>query len=232
MAFAALALAGAGAKAEAHALLASSVPAAGALVDTPPPSVTLTFTETPDPALSVVHVIDSRGAPVERGKAHPVPGQRQTLALDMSKLGTGVYTVTWRTTSSVDGHTTGGSFSFGVGVAPSKVATTAGAPRTPRPSPLAVFGRWAFYAGLVTLVGAGSTTVFVTKRPPAAPRWWPLAAGGAAAVGLVAMALDLPADYFTAAFAEPNCAIRLMSSIRESAVVTGSSEPGSCRVTV
>jgi copper transport protein len=189
--FAALALAGAGARAEAHALLASSVPAAGALVDTPPPSVTLSFTETPDPALSIVHVLDSRGAPVERGKAHSVAGQRDTLAVDVPRLGNGVYTVTWRTTSSVDGHSTGGSFSFGVGVAPSKAATTAGAPRTPRPSPLAVFGRWAFYAGLVTLVGAGTTTVFVTRRPPAAPRWWPLAAGGAAAVGLVAMGFDL-----------------------------------------
>src|SRR5207248_6371530 len=93
----ALALAGAGAKADAHALLASSVPAAGALVDTPPPSVTLMFTETPDPALSVVHVLASRGAPVERGKVHPVAGQRETLAVDVPRLGNGVYTVTWRT---------------------------------------------------------------------------------------------------------------------------------------
>ena len=191
VAFSALALAGAGATAEAHALLASSVPAAGALVDTPPPSVTLTFTETPDPALSVVHVLDSRGAPVERGKVHPVAGQRETLGVDVPRLGNGVYTVTWRTTSSVDGHTTGGSFSFGVGVAPTKSATTAGSPRTPRPSALAVFGRWAFYAGLVTLVGAGSTTLFVTRRAPAAPRWWPVAAAGTAAVGLVAIGLDL-----------------------------------------
>lgn len=189
--FSALALAGAGAGAGAHALLASSVPAAGALVETAPPSVSLTFTETPDPALSVVHVLDSRGAPVERGKAHPVPGQRDTLGADVPRLGNGVYTVTWRTTSSVDGHSTGGSFSFGVGVAPTKAAATTGAPRTPRPSPLAVLGRWVFYAGLVTLVGAGSTTLFVTRRPPAAPRWWPLAAAGTAVVGLVAMGLDL-----------------------------------------
>ena len=191
VASAALALAGAGARAEAHALLASSVPPAGALLETSPPSVVLTFTETPDPALSVVHVLDSRGTAVERGKQHSVPGQRQMLAVDIPSLAEGVYTVTWRTTSSVDGHTTGGSFSFGVGVAPSNAVTATRTPSTPRPSPLAVFGRWAFYAGLVTLLGAGTTTLFVTRRVPAAPRWWPLAAGGTAAVGLAAMGLDL-----------------------------------------
>jgi copper transport protein len=56
---------------------------------------------------------------------------------------------------------------------------------------LAVIGRWIFYAGLVTLVGAGSTTVFVTRRAPSAPKWWPLAAAGAAAVGFAAMGLDV-----------------------------------------
>ena len=34
----------------------------------------MTFTEDPDPALSIVHVIDSNGNDVEKGKARAVPG--------------------------------------------------------------------------------------------------------------------------------------------------------------
>jgi copper transport protein len=171
--------------ASAHALLASSVPADGASVDTAPAEATLTFTETPDLALAVVHVLDSSGKQVEAGKARAVPGEPYQLRVPLSALGKGTYTLTWRTTSSVDGHTTAGSIAFGVGV-PAAVAGEEGAAaavRTPTPTPIGIAGRWLFYVGVVLLLGAATVGAFVVSDPAAISRAmlgsaWVVAAGG------------------------------------------------------
>src|SRR5207248_8505784 len=92
--------------AHAHALLAASTPADGATVDRPPTEVLLTFTEAPDPLLAVVRVVDAAGTRVEAGKAEAVAGQAAQLRVPLGTLAQGTYTVTWRTTSAVDGHTT------------------------------------------------------------------------------------------------------------------------------
>jgi copper transport protein len=152
-AFVTLGLALASPRAEAHALLARSDPAAGALLDKAPPVVLLTFTERPDPALSIVHVLDSAGRAVERGRAAAVESDRNSLVAQVPGLGRGAYTVTWRTTSSVDGHSTGGSFAFGVGVAPPAAASASRTPPTPAPSTLSIAGRWLLYLGLAALLG-------------------------------------------------------------------------------
>ena len=66
---------GAGAAA-AHANLASSDPAANASLDHAPADVTMTFTEPPDPKLSVVHVLDVNGTDVEAGPVQAVPARK------------------------------------------------------------------------------------------------------------------------------------------------------------
>ena len=77
-----------------------------------------------------------------------------------------MYTVNWRTVSKVDGHVTGGSFAFGIGVeapsaaSPAKVVT--GGPSTGAvPAPAGVAGRWLLYWGLALLVAAGVTGALV-----------------------------------------------------------------------
>jgi copper transport protein len=65
----------------------------------------------------------------------------------------GVYTVTWRTVSKVDGHLATGSYNFGVGVVP-KAGTTGASVSSPSPSLQAVAGRWLFDGGLLVLIGA------------------------------------------------------------------------------
>ncbi|HZQ26582.1 MAG TPA: copper resistance protein CopC [Acidimicrobiales bacterium] len=177
--------------AAAHALLSTSDPVGGSTVATSPKVVTLTFTEEPDPRLVLVHVLDSGGRTVERGSAQPLPGRPDTLQIPVKELGQGVYTVTWRTTSAVDGHTTAGSFSFGVGVAPSAATTGAGtsatkAPRTPAPSPVAVTGRWSLYVGLSLLVGSAAFWFLVAPLASGArlvPAGWLLAAAGVVLIG-------------------------------------------------
>jgi copper transport protein len=146
-----------GAPAWAHALVASSDPADGAVLSTAPRQVLITFTEAPDPVLSSVRVLASTGRAVTSAEAQAVPDSPRQLRVPLPTLPDGVYTVSWRTVSKVDGHVTGGSFAFGVGVTPPTRGTTGAAPGSSAtsPSPLAVAGRWAFAWGLILLLGAG-----------------------------------------------------------------------------
>jgi copper transport protein len=176
-------------RASAHAVVRSSSPANGSVVDQAPTRVTIEFTERPDLTLTSIQVLASSGHDVARGKPQPVPGQPDTLRIGVGPMPDGVYTVTWRTVSADDGHTTAGSFSFGVGVSPGTVPTTptVAVPKTPPPPPLAVAGRWALYWGLALLFAAAITgfLVFRGTLPVRAPA---LAGGaGAAVLGIAAM---------------------------------------------
>ena len=84
----------------------------------------MTFTEPPDPKLSLVHVLDVNGTTVEAGPVEAVPGHDDQLRIPLpADLPDGVYTVSWRVVSEADGHATAGAFSFGVNVAPGTVVT-------------------------------------------------------------------------------------------------------------
>ena len=171
-----------GPSAGAHAVLRGSDPAAGASIARAPAAVTLRFTEAPDPALSVVRVLDTAGRVVSSGAAGGA-GDSLALRVPLAAPGPGTYTVTWRTVSKVDGHVSQGAFAFGVGLAggPSAGGQTAGG-RTPGKgvvpapvssptgagatgtSPLAVAARWGFYWGMALLVGAAATGLLVFGR--------------------------------------------------------------------
>ncbi|MDQ4069916.1 MAG: copper resistance protein CopC, partial [Actinomycetota bacterium] len=175
----------AAAPAHGHALLTASDPADGVSVEQPPKEILLTFNEAPDPVLSSVQVLDASGKQMETGKPENVPGQPNQLRVALGPLADGAYTVTWRTTSALDGHTTVGSVAFGVGV-PVTAVGSEGA-RTvvdaPTPTVAAVAGRWLFYAGVVLLLGAAVVGVVVVADPKAIS-WpglvpaWVAAAGG------------------------------------------------------
>src|SRR3954454_6568410 len=98
--------------ANAHAVLDDSYPQAGSQVDVSPQAVTLHFSERPDPGLTSVHVKNSSGAQVESSPAAPDAGDPLTIRVPVPSLENGTYTVTWRTTSAEDGHSSAGSFAF------------------------------------------------------------------------------------------------------------------------
>ncbi|MGZ4129183.1 MAG: copper resistance CopC/CopD family protein [Actinomycetota bacterium] len=163
-AFVVVVLAFASPAADAHALLKSSTPTDGAQLASAPSAVVLTFTETPDPKLSILHVLDQNGNDVEKGPTRAVPGNTASLTVTLGTLPKGVYTVTWRTVSRVDGHVTGGAFAFGVGVSPAGATLPKGATvKTPSPSVLSVATRWLFYVGLFLLIGTATTELFVAR---------------------------------------------------------------------
>jgi copper transport protein len=144
----------AAAPASAHALAQSSDPPMNSSVNQPPTEIKVTFGETPDPKLSQLRVLDSSGQNHATGKTVVFPGDPKTLEVRVGPLAKGVYTVSWRTVSAVDGHLASNSFAFGVGVTPTGVTATAtSAAKSPTPSTLSVVARWLFYAGLMGLVG-------------------------------------------------------------------------------
>jgi len=133
----------------------------------------ITFTEAPDPKLSFIHVLNAAGQDVEQGASSPVSGRPSELQVALRpSLPNGVYTVIWRVVSKVDGHVTAGSFTFGIGVAPSKVTTAAAgsAQTTPSPPPLSVAGRWMLYSGLAIVLGAAAVGLVVRNEVPEAGR--------------------------------------------------------------
>ena len=172
-----------------HALLASSDPAANANLAKAPPSITLTFTEPPDPGLSSVHVLDASGASRTTGPAVPVAAGSKSMRVPLGPLPDGVYTVAWRTVSAIDGHVAAGSFAFSIGVgvpapAAASGAGTSGSQGSSAISTASIVSRWLLYLGLVGLLGAVFVGAVVARRRG---RWlvrltgaaWLLATGGA-----------------------------------------------------
>ena len=144
--------------ASAHGVLRASDPAAGAVLDQSPNTVTLSFTEAPELAFSSVKVLDGTGRSFGAGDPQPVAGDPETIAQAVERLPKGVYTVSWRIVSRVDGHLTAGSFAFGVQT-PVTPAADADADQHGGASPpgnrslASVGGRALLYSGLACLLG-------------------------------------------------------------------------------
>ena len=103
--------------ASAHAYLVKTVPTPGAVLDTPPPSIQLTFDEAVEPRFAIISVTDAKGvqqttAPVSRSPSNP-----DTLVVPVKHLPTGWYLIYWRAIS-VDGHPVQGAYTFAVGPSP------------------------------------------------------------------------------------------------------------------
>ena len=185
-------LAGPVAAALAHASLVSSVPAEGSSVQESPATVVLTFGEDPDPDRSLVRILDERGRTVPGvSPVEAVPGKPLEVQVTLSSaLGTGVYSVNWRSVSATDGHVDNGAFAFGVGVTPAadSVKTVDLLYTSPWTSTFSVVGRWLLYAGLALFVGATATCLLALGgRLPAGGGLLLSVAAAMAIVGLCAM---------------------------------------------
>lgn len=168
----------------AHASLSASTPAGGAAVEEAPQQVTLSFTEPPDTALSSVRVVGGSGS-FEDGAPRLAEGDDSTLVVDLKSLPQGSYTVSWRTVSRVDGHSSAGAFAFGVGEPPGEVAG-GGEEQTTSKVPSAV-ARWILYLGLGSLLGAAWMALFAfghSYRPLARLASFGILAAAAGTLGL------------------------------------------------
>jgi len=181
-----------GGSAGAHANYIRSNPAADARLLRPPTEVRVVFSEPPDARASRIEVLDTQGRRVDRGDT-ALSDEENGLIVSLSEIDDGGYVVSWQVLSTVDGHTTRGSFVFAVGDAELPALPEVGEAYAP-PRPLEIAGRAASFLGLALLVGGALFMLLVRQRPGSAEvrREQLFLAGGGAllVIGAVALLLE------------------------------------------
>ena len=97
----------------AHAFVDHAEPPVGGKVKQIPHVVRIWFTESIQPALSVIKVFDPARKQVDKKDTRSDVKEKALLQVSLPSLGPGRYKVRWRVTS-VDGHVTNGDFAFRV----------------------------------------------------------------------------------------------------------------------
>jgi copper transport protein len=151
--------------ANAHSELASASPAPNGSVVAAPVAVTITFTEAVEPASASIELLDSQGRIVPGVGGIVVSPDGRTAGVSLPDLGPGVYTVSYRVVSTVDGHATDGSYAFLVdptGAAPPPADSAEAT--SPSVDPLTVAARWLGLAAMLVAIGAMASWR-LTARP-------------------------------------------------------------------
>ena len=178
--------------AAAHANYIRSNPAADARLLRPPTEVRVTFSEPPDPGASRIEVFNAQGSRVDRGDTRS-SDEANGLVVSLGEIADGGYVVSWQVLSTVDGHTTRGSFVFALGDAELPAIPDVGEAYEP-PRPLEIAGRAASFLGLALLVGGALFMILVRQRPGVAEtaREQLFLAGGGAllVIGAVSLLLE------------------------------------------
>lgn len=146
----------------AHANLVRAEPGIGASVPTAPTTVRLSFSEAPEPRYSTITVFDAARERFDNGDPRAAPDDAQSLIVGVRDLPQGVYTVVWKTTSAVDGHTASGTFAFGVGAA--SVANTAATTTVgdfAKNAPLEVPAKWLALLSVCVSLGILSLSLII-----------------------------------------------------------------------
>ncbi|MFI6344921.1 copper resistance CopC/CopD family protein [Streptomyces sp. NPDC050560] len=184
------------APASAHAALLGTDPKQGAVVETAPAQVSLTFSEEVTMADDSVRVLDPRGTRVEDGRATGAGHDTYRVRLRPG-LGRGTYTVAYQVVSA-DSHPVSGAFTFSVG-APS--ATAAAVPDQDTGGGVVGFlyntARYFSYAGFVLLVGGGTFVLACWRRGAGARPLQRLVVSGWVVITAATLALLLMRGSYT-----------------------------------
>ncbi len=135
-----------------HADLVGATPAPNSSVAVAPERLVLTFSEPVDATTAFVEVVDAQDSPVDLGGLSIADGG--TATADLPELAPGIYTVSYRVASTVDGHVTEGEYAFLVdptGAAPPPADTARES--SPSVNALSVMARWIALAGLLVALG-------------------------------------------------------------------------------
>ncbi|MCX5532456.1 copper resistance protein CopC [Streptomyces sp. NBC_00006] len=155
-------LAGA-APASAHAALTGSDPKQGAVVDTAPKKVSLTFSESVAISDGAVRVLDPAGKRVDDGKVAHSGGTTYTVGVH-SGLPDGTFTVAYQVVSA-DSHPVAGAYTFSIG-APSKTTAVVADQNAGGGVVGVIYGiaRYVSYAGFALLVGGAAFVLGCWRR--------------------------------------------------------------------
>lgn len=144
----------------AHAVPVESEPRPNQVLDASPTEVLIEFNEPVVPNLSQIRLLSQAGERIDTSLVTPVDSENRILKIDLPELKEGAYLVSWQVLSSVDGHTTNGTFSFGVGdtiISAAAAETTISA----QISPFSTNARWLFLLGLSLLTGLFVFRIFI-----------------------------------------------------------------------
>ncbi len=138
------------APASAHAIIVSTDPADGAVLDASPAQIRLWFSEPILLKFTTVELIGSDGQTIALGGLRLDPGDPKALIVDIPPLSPNAYRLTYRTLSTDDIHLSNGSLVFGI----QQAADIASAAIVTTPSPLEVILRWINFGATAGLIGA------------------------------------------------------------------------------
>jgi copper transport protein len=146
----------------AHANLLQSTPEANARLEQAPAQIELLFSEPIEPSFSTIEVLDGTGNRVDNQDAKVEAADPTRMTVSLRSLPDGVYTVSWRTLSSVDSHITEGAFPFAVGeVDAATLEAASQASQQFSVSPGEVLARWLTYLASLALTGGALFVVAV-----------------------------------------------------------------------
>jgi copper transport protein len=149
----------------AHANLERAEPPPATQLDQPPRQLQLFFSEAVDSSFSRAQLLNAQRDAVDRGDSHVAPNDPRLLVFSLpDQLPNGVYTVSWRTLSAVDGHTVNGAFPLIVGPMPAEgVAAASAASSQAQFAPETAVGRWWFSLAASALFGTLLSWQFVFR---------------------------------------------------------------------
>lgn len=151
-------------QASAHPFFIDSDPKPFASVSSTPGEVTVRFSEAIEIDYSKMAVLGPDGARVDRNDLGYVDGDTSALRISMQpNLPEGIYTVTTRVLSAVDGHVVDNAYTFGIGVAPSEGPDGPVAPQSDIISPEESASRFPGMVGQIVVVGAAFGTLWLWK---------------------------------------------------------------------
>ncbi len=138
----------------AHAIHLASSPAPNQILTEPPGQIEIEFSEPVVPAFSRILLLSQAGQRIATGGIESANETGSTLRVPiLDELENGSYLVSWQVLSSVDGHTTSGSFPFGVGVSQLGDLEGSGAVTATQPTLFSTGGRWLNLVGIALLAG-------------------------------------------------------------------------------
>lgn len=174
----------------AHPELTEATPAQDAIIGAPVDEIELWFTETvtSDPEPPTVRVLDDAGRDLTVDSVEIDPNDPYHVVATVAGMATGTYTVLWTATSSEDGHTLSGTFSFRVATGQAPGAATV---EGERPLAWAVATRWlTFLAASISAAAFLFIALGTKEQQPSGQRRLAIASLAAALVGLIATLLE------------------------------------------
>ena len=179
-----------------HAELVASTPAANSAIKQAPTLVALTFTERVDLASASLQLLDETGQAVAGVGRPSIAGGDRRLSATLPIVPPGIYEVSYRVTSAVDGHVTVGVFAFRydpTGTLPPP--TVASSATSPSADPVTIAARWTVLVAILVLLG--TALFWLVAARPALARAAGNGTGAENGTGAAA-ARELPAELIAA----------------------------------